>query len=420
MSPNGMCRVVLGLGVLDDRLVRRNLELVRNGTWILLLAENLDESLVLLKTAYRLTEFDMLYYPQKVRRYDKKGIMRTDPKYTLTPEEEAALLALNDCDAHLYQTAVAVHRRRVAEYGVEKMAADVAAFRASTSRVRRFCSMVPQNTQCLHLRMDNLAWVDWALARLPADGSPPGPMGGRDALAFAEAVQPKRLGGNRSAVPVSATRGHSFVGRRRRLASAARVCPVAGSGAGDGDDAGGGGAVAAAASLIAAAQADDGRPVTILEKANIKFGFGARLLGETVALMDAHSRGRALVVASDVPWQYAKGCTAENRDCLFAPLFPCALPAAGLPAFPAGGAAAVEERDAFTQGSMNRWGTDARPTLTSALGRWAADSFKGNAAPPELGMCWHAAAHLAYLMRPNNHTRAATEARVRALALPET
>lgn len=105
---------------------------VRTGDWLVLVLERFDESLQILREAYGWDMVDILYMSMKTTR--------TTHKTPLGAADRTALLGLSPCDTKLYQESLAVFERRVEEYGKERMAADVATFKALNAKANTICA----------------------------------------------------------------------------------------------------------------------------------------------------------------------------------------------------------------------------------------------------------------------------------------
>jgi len=83
-------------------------ENIRNGTWIVLLLEHLNEGLMMMQREFEWDLSDILYIPKKVNPQKKTTMMRD----TIPTSTKRKLRALNSCDQKLYEVALESHFRR--------------------------------------------------------------------------------------------------------------------------------------------------------------------------------------------------------------------------------------------------------------------------------------------------------------------
>ncbi|XP_037793392.1 galactose-3-O-sulfotransferase 3-like [Penaeus monodon] len=133
----GKNQMLFDLGFPDD-LPEARLRQAIEGTDrlfdLVMVAERMDESLVLLRHLLCWSLHDVVVFAKNARR---KGV-----RPALDAHTRRTLRELNGADARLYEHFLAKHRRAVIDFGVRRMAREVAALRGLRARYFRECNVV--------------------------------------------------------------------------------------------------------------------------------------------------------------------------------------------------------------------------------------------------------------------------------------
>lgn len=129
----------------------RQLGEARETAWIIV-AERMNESLLLLKEELEWGMDDMLYVSKKV----SNGRLRREdiPDDVLDDIEKASA-----CDREMYERAVRTHERRVRAYGEERMRRDLEEFERALNEVRTVCGDGDGGRRCLPFVLDDREMV---------------------------------------------------------------------------------------------------------------------------------------------------------------------------------------------------------------------------------------------------------------------
>lgn len=146
-----------------------------------MLADRLDESLLLFKNAYGWSTSDMVYVSLKVQTYakaadsTKKRPSSSPPAGTNRSGDDAApppsssapppppdvlrsLGRLTALDRRVWDAAVGAHEAYVAAYPEAVFRQHLAAFVAEKTAYRVFCKAHREHQQCREMQMDNMQW----------------------------------------------------------------------------------------------------------------------------------------------------------------------------------------------------------------------------------------------------------------------
>ncbi|KAK8735426.1 hypothetical protein OTU49_005382 [Cherax quadricarinatus] len=121
----GKNQMLFDFGYPDDMSVselRRAIEELEKLFDLVMISEHMDESLVLMRHLLCWSLHDVVVFAKNARRQEVKP--------TLSPEMQQALRELNSADVLLYNHFLARHRHAVFEFGVQRMADEVAALRS--------------------------------------------------------------------------------------------------------------------------------------------------------------------------------------------------------------------------------------------------------------------------------------------------
>ncbi|XP_069183986.1 galactosylceramide sulfotransferase isoform X2 [Procambarus clarkii] len=143
----GKNQMLFDFGYLDDLSVtelRRAIEELDKRFDLVMISEYMDESLVLLRHLLCWSPHDTVVFAKNARRQEVKP--------TLSPATQQALRELNSADVLLYNHFLARHRHAVFEFGVQRMADEVAALRSLREEYYEDCGAREVNGRDASLR----------------------------------------------------------------------------------------------------------------------------------------------------------------------------------------------------------------------------------------------------------------------------